>query len=283
MSVLVEEADFEELAYSYMKKMQEDKVCHVEPFFDPQGHTCRGVSFRTVYDGLKRGFDKGEKEFGITVGLIFSFLRHLSEEECLQFVQQDTPDGQYMRELFAKKAFVAVGLDSSELGNPPEKFVRLFQYCRETLQVPFLVAHAGEEGPPEYIRGAIGELRIHRIDHGVASLKDEALLTELAQSQMPLTVCPLSNYKLKVFPEAAECRQAVCALLRKGLKVTLNSDDPTYFGGYLKANFLFVAEDPSVTREEIMTMARNSIEASFISDTLKQKYLQLLEKEAKSA
>ncbi|KPA86174.1 adenine aminohydrolase (AAH) [Leptomonas pyrrhocoris] len=275
MSVLITEDDFAELAYAYTRMMHENRVCHAEPFFDPQGHVGRGVTFRVVYDGLQKGFKRGAAEFGISVSLIFSFLRHLSEEECFAFVRDDThPDnGQYIRELFAAKAFIAVGLDSSELGNPPEKFERLFRYCREELHVPFLVAHAGEEGPPSFMYNALDVLTVDRIDHGVAARLDGELCKRLRHQNVPLTVCPTSNVALCVFDDRAACGAAVMDLaLTEKLCVTINSDDPAYLGGDVRESYRILAETGRLTPEVLKQLVLNSFYGSFLSAAQKQVY-----------
>ncbi|KAG5492631.1 hypothetical protein JKF63_01210 [Porcisia hertigi] len=281
MSVLVTEDDFAELAYGYTRMMHESRVCHAEPFFDPQGHLSRGITFRALYDGLMKGFHRGEAEFGISIAPIFSFLRHLSEEECLGLVRDDMhPDnGQYIRKLFAAKAFVAVGLDSSELGNPPEKFARLYRYCRDELKVPFFVAHAGEEGPPEYMRDSMNVLAVDRIDHGVAARLDLGLCKELREKRIPLTVCPTSNVALKVFKDRATCGAVVMDLiLREGLFVTINSDDPAYFGGDVRESFRILAETGQLTPATLKQLVLNSFHSSFIAEELKHAYKERVEK-----
>lgn len=276
MSVLVNACDFEELAYQYAKRASEDNVVYSEPFFDPQGHLCRGIPLRTVYEGLTAGFKRAESDFGIRCALIFSFLRHLPAAESLLLVTDphpDSEDSKYARQLFAEKAFVAVGLDSSEKPFPPEMFEQLYTYCKEVLQVPHLVAHAGEEGPAEYIRTALDKLHCDRIDHGVACRTDAALRDTLRERQIPLTVCPWSNVDLRVFKTKAECASAVMALLRDGLRVTLNSDDPSYFGGgaYMNAQFdMMVDHDPSTTPAELKQLAINSFLSTFLPEEEKK-------------
>ncbi|KPI83300.1 adenine aminohydrolase (AAH) [Leptomonas seymouri] len=275
MSVLITEDDFAELAYAYTQMMHENRICHAEPFFDPQGHVGRGVTFRVVYDGLQKGFKRGAEEFGVSISLIFSFLRHLSEEECFAFVRDDQhPDnGQYIRELFASKAFIAVGLDSSEMSNPPEKFERLFRYCREELKVPFLVAHAGEEGPPEFMHNALNKLVVDRIDHGVAARFDSELCKVLRQKNVPLTVCPTSNVALCVFDDRAACGHAVMELvLAEKLCVTINSDDPAYFGGDVRESYRILAETGRLTPEVLKQLVLNSFQGSFLSPEQKLMY-----------
>ncbi|CBZ30767.1 adenine aminohydrolase [Leishmania mexicana MHOM/GT/2001/U1103] len=281
MSVLITEDDFADLAYAYTRVMHEGCITHAEPFFDPQGHLCRGITFRVLYDGLMKGFRRGEAEFGISVALIFSFLRHLPEAECFALVRDDMhPDnGQYIRELFAAKAFVAVGLDSSEVGHPPEKFARLYRYCRDELKVPFLVAHAGEEGPPGYMRDAMSMLTVDRIDHGVAARLDQALCKDLREKRIPLTVCPTSNVALKVFQDRATCGEVVMDLiLTEGLCVTINSDDPAYFGGDIRESFRILAETGRLTPLTLKHLVLNSFWSSFIAEDRKRAYEERVEK-----
>lgn len=286
MSVLITEDDFAELAYAYTRMMHANRVCHAEPFFDPQGHVGRGVTFRVVYDGLQKGFQRGAAEFGVSVSLIFSFLRHLSEEECLAFVRDDQhPDnGQYIRELFAAKAFIAVGLDSSEIGNPPDKFARLFRYCREELHVPHLVAHAGEEGPPSFMVDALDVLAVDRIDHGVAARLDGELCKRLRRDRVPLTVCPTSNVALCVFDSRAACGDAVMELvLTEKLSVTINSDDPAYLGGDVRESYRILAETGRLTPEVLKQLVVNSFHGSFLPAAQKKAYVARVEEVYKEA
>lgn len=255
--VLVQEQDFFDLTWAYLLRCQQDNVIHTEIFFDPQTHTARGIPFATVIDGISKALEKGRKELGISSQLILCFLRHLSQDDALATLEQALP---------YKDRIVGVGLDSSEQGHPPEKFTEVFRKAREA---GFLaVAHAGEEGPAENIRKAMDLLGVQRIDHGVRCVEDEALVQELAQSRMPLTVCPLSNVKLKVFEKMED--HNILELLRKGLCVTINSDDPAYFGGYMSDNFNAVARALPVTREELAQLTLNAIEASFVSGEEKQ-------------
>jgi adenosine deaminase len=281
MSVLITEDDFAELAYAYTCMMHENRVDHAEPFFDPQGHVGRGVTFRTVYDGLQRGFQRGTAEFGVSVFLIFSFLRHLSEEECFAFVRDDPhPDnGQYIRQLFAAKAFIAVGLDSSEVGNPPAKFERLFRYCRQELHVPYLVAHAGEEGPPAFMYDALNLLMVDRVDHGVAARLDGELCKRLRHGNVPLTVCPTSNVALCVFDTRAACGSAVMDMvLQEHLCVTINSDDPAYLGGDVRESYRILAETGRLTPEVLKRLVLNSFRGSFLSAEQKKLHVERVEK-----
>jgi adenine deaminase len=265
-SVLLKEEDFFDMAMAYFRRAAADQVVHAELFFDPQTHTERGVPFETVVRGLKRACDTAESELGVSALLIMCFLRHLSEEAALETLAQALP----YRDLF-----VGVGLDSSERGHPPEKFARVFARCRELgLR---LVAHAGEEGPPAYIWSALDVLKVERIDHGVRSVEDPALLQRLAADRIPLTVCPLSNVKLCVY-KSMDLHQ-LPALLAAGLIATVNSDDPAYFGGYMNANFLATFEAlPQLGPREAYTLARNSFEASFVSPTQRQDSIAALDR-----
>ena len=255
-SVLLTEQDFHDMAWDYLIKAQADHVVHVEVFFDPQTHTARGVPFEVVIRGLKSACDRAERELGVSAALIMCFLRHLSEDDASRTLDEALP----FREMF-----IGVGLDSSERGHPPEKFARVFARCRELGL--HLVAHAGEEGPPAYIESALDVLRVERIDHGVRCLEDPALVARLARDGVPLTVCPLSNVKLCVFPDLAH--HNLKALLAAGLKVTLNSDDPAYFGGYINQNYLDTFAALKLDAVAAYTLARNSLEASFVSEARK--------------
>lgn len=255
-NVLIHEQDFFDLTWEYLLRCQQDNVMHTEIFFDPQTHTARGIAFETVLNGIVAALNKAEQELGITSQIIMCFLRHLSEEEALQTLELAVP---------YKDKIVGVGLDSSEQGHPPEKFSRVFAKAREAGFIA--VAHAGEEGPALNIRNAIDLLGVQRVDHGVRCVEDAALVEELKQTRMPLTVCPLSNLKLKVFQHMAE--HNIVELLRQGLCVTINSDDPAYFGGYMTDNFQAVADAHTMTRQELAQFTRNAIEASFISEAEK--------------
>jgi len=250
-SVLLVEDDFFDMAWAYYQRAAADGVRRAELFFDPQTHTERGVDIGTVIRGLARAGAQAERELGVSNALILCFLRHLSEDAALATLDAALP---------YREHFIGVGLDSSERGHPPEKFARVFARCRALgLHV---VAHAGEEGPPAYIHSALDVLEVERIDHGVRCVEDPALVARLAAERMPLTVCPLSNVKLCVFPTLAD--HNLKALLDAGLVATINSDDPAYFGGYLNANWLATfAALPSLTREDAQTLALNSFEASF--------------------
>jgi len=264
-SVLLKEQDFYDMARAYFVKAAQDNVVHAELFFDPQTHTARGVSMETVVNGLHRACVDAEEELDISASLILCFLRHLSEEDAFETLEQALP--------FRDK-LIGIGLDSGEVGNPPEKFARVFARCRE---LGFhLVAHAGEEGPPAYIWTALDVLQVERIDHGVQATKDAALMRRLAQDRIALTVCPLSNLKLCVFPDLAS--HNLRELLEAGLAVTVNSDDPAYFGGYLNENFLqtFAASGGQLQARHAYTLARNSFEASFIDAAAKQRHIDRL-------
>ena len=264
-SVLLTEADFFDMGLAYFRRAAADNVVHAELFFDPQTHTERGVPIGTVIDGLARAVDTAQRELGVSGLLILCFLRHLSEAAAFATLEAALPH---------RSRFIGVGLDSSERGHPPEKFARVFARCRELgLRC---VAHAGEEGPPAYIWGALDELQVERIDHGVRCVEDPALVARLAAQRMPLTVCPLSNLKLCVVPTLADHNLA--ALLAAGLCVTVNSDDPAYFGGYVNQNFLAVFEAlPQLTARDAYTLARNSFEASFASDADKRRWGEALD------
>ncbi|MDH5259631.1 MAG: adenosine deaminase [Gammaproteobacteria bacterium] len=256
-NVLLEEDDFYDLTWAYLKKCQEQNVMHVEPFFDPQTHTDRGVPFSTVVNGISRALDDAESQLGISSQLIMCFLRHMSEEEAFETLAQAEP--------FLDK-IIAVGLDSSEQGHPPEKFSRVFAKARELGLLT--VAHAGEEGPAEYVWTAINDLGVSRVDHGVRSDEDAGLMKYLVESRMPLTVCPLSNTKLCVFDDMSQ--HNILDMLAQGVCVTVNSDDPAYFGGYMTENFEALAKSLQMSREQATQLVKNSIEASFASDERKQ-------------
>ena len=261
-NVLIHEQDFFDLTWAYLLRCQQDNVLHTEIFFDPQSHTARNISFDTVVNGIHRALEQAETELNISSRLIMCFLRHLDEASAIETLAQALPH---------KDKIIAVGLDSSELGHPPQKFSKVFQ---QALQEGFLtVAHAGEEGPAQNIHDTLELLGTTRIDHGVRCVDDTALMARLIADKVPLTVCPLSNTKLKVFDEMEQ--HNVVELLRQGLCVTLNSDDPAYFGGYMNANFLAVAKAHPMNKEEIAQFTFNAIEASFISDEHKKRLRQL--------
>ena len=263
-SVLLKDQDFFDMAWAYLLRAQADNVVHAEMFFDPQTHTARGVGMETVINGLHRACEQAKSELGISATLILCFLRHLSEEEAFETLEQALP---------LRDKFIGVGLDSGEVGNPPEKFARVFARCRE-LEL-HLVAHAGEEGPPEYVWTALDLLKVERIDHGVQSAKDPALMRRLAQDRIPLTVCPLSNLKLCVFPQLAD--HNIGQLLDAGLVATVNSDDPAYFGGYMNDNFIQTFAATGLTAAHAWQLAKNSFEASFIAAPAKRRYGDLLD------
>ncbi|MCM2330050.1 MAG: adenosine deaminase [Pseudomonas sagittaria] len=263
-AALLHEQDFFDLAMAYFVRAHADGVVHAELFFDPQTHTARGVAFTTVLDGLERACREAHARYGISSRLILCFLRHLSEEDGFATLEQALP---HLARIHG------VGLDSSERGHPPSKFVRLFARCRELGL--HCVAHAGEEGPPAYIVESLDLLKVERIDHGVRAAEDPALLERLAREQVPLTVCPLSNVKLRVFPTLQQHNLKI--LLDAGLKVTINSDDPAYFGGYVLENYRQTAEALQLSRAELKHLARNSLEAAFVGDAERAPWLQRLD------
>ncbi|MDC7219239.1 MAG: adenosine deaminase [Spirochaetales bacterium] len=258
-AVLIEEEDFYELTKEYLEKAHQDNVKHVEIFFDPQTHTQRGIPFKKVVEGIHRALEEARGNYGLTSRLIMCFLKHLSEEEAIETLKEALP---------YKEWIFGVGWDSTELGNPPQKFKKV---CDMALSEGFItVNHAGEEGPAQYIWDSIKELHIRRVDHGVRSIDDELLLEYLRRSRIPLTVCPLSNIKLCVFSDMKE--HVIKKLLNKGLCVTVNSDDPAYFGGYINRNFIEIWKALDLSKEEIAQLAKNSFEASFLSIEKKQQY-----------
>ena len=259
-AVLRTEQDFYDLTHAYLARAATQGVRHAEVFFDPQTHTRRGVAFETCCMGISRALSDGAAELGISSGLILCFLRDLSEESALQTLAEARPYAEHL---------LAVGLDSAEVGNPPGKFARVFRQARE-LGFPGVV-HAGEEGPPAYIWEALDVLEARRIDHGVRCLEDDRLVARLAAEQIPLTVCPLSNVRLRVFTSLRQ--HDLPALLRRGLLVTINSDDPAYFGGYVADNLSAVAEVFGLPRDAIAELARNSFRAAFLPDPVKARYL----------
>jgi len=251
MQVLVEEEDFYDLTTAYLERVHRDNVRHVEIFFDPQGHTERGIPFDRAISGILRALTDGEGRFGISSKLIMCFLRHLSEESAFATLAEAEP---------WLDRIAGVGLDSSEVGHPPEKFARVFAKCRD-LGLK-LVAHAGEEGPPDYVWQALDILRIDRIDHGNRALEDEDLVNRIVRDGYTLTVCPLSNLKLCVIDEISA--SPVKVMLDRGIKATVNSDDPSYFGGYINDNYRAVADAADMTIDNIATLAVNSFEGSFL-------------------
>lgn len=262
--VLINEEDFYDLTYSYFEKIHSQNVVHAEIFFDPQTHTSRGISFGTVISGIYKAMAKAHEKFGITSFLIMSFLRHLDTDSAMDMLVK--------ADLY-KDWIKGVGLDSSEAGNPPSKFTEVFDTARR--QGYLLMAHAGEEGPPEYVKEAIDLLNVSRIDHGNRSLEDEHLVKRLVEKRIPLTICPLSNLKLKVVDDLK--KHPLKYMINKGLFVTINSDDPAYFGGYLNENYLETAKALDLRIDEIHQLAKNSIHASFLNDTYKEKYLERIE------
>ena len=252
MSVLLTEQDFFDLTWAYLRRARADQVCHVEIFFDPQGHTERGVAFATAVGGIDRALQQSATELGITSRLIMCFLRHLPEDAALATLEEARP---HLHRIHG------VGLDSSELGHPPAKFARVFARARELGL--FVTAHAGEEGPPEYVHEALDLLKVQRIDHGNRALEDPALIARLADEGMTLTVCPLSNLKLCVIADIAH--SPVKRMLDLGLKATINSDDPAYFGGYLNDNFHAIAGALDLSAAEIVRLAENSFTGSLLS------------------
>jgi len=261
MSVLLKEQDFYDLTYAYLERCAANRVIHTEIFFDPQGHTDRGVSFETVITGIARALDDGKKKLNITSQIIMCFLRHLSEEDALKTLEQAMP---------YKGRIIGVGLDSSEKGHPPSKFERVFAKARAAGFL--IVAHAGEEGPPEYVWEALDKLKVNRVDHGNRALEDDKLVARLVKENMPLTVCPLSNLKLCVVKDMKD--HPLKKMLALGLKATINSDDPAYFGGYMNDNYKAVAHALNLSKSDIATLARNSVAASFLSTAEKEALLQ---------
>ena len=259
-NVLLHEQDFFDLTWAYLQRCREDNVVHTEIFFDPQAHTGRDVHFDTVVNGIYRALNKARSELGISSNLIMCFLRHLDEDAAFETLESALPH---------KDKIIGVGLDSSEVGHPAQKFERVFQHA---IKQGFLtVAHAGEEGPVSNIHDALNLLKVSRVDHGVRCSEDETLVEHLANERVPLTVCPLSNVKLKVFDHMKQ--HNIVELLRKGLCVTINSDDPSYFGGYMTDNFLAVHEAIEMEKAEIAQFTLNAIEASFISESEKRRLI----------
>lgn len=263
-NVLRTETDFFDLTFAYFQRLNSDNVRHAEIFFDPQTHTGRGIPFRVVIEGILGGMREAEKQFGISSYLIMSFLRHLDEESAFQTLAEAEP---WLDKI------IGVGLDSSEVGHPPEKFKRVFEASSKLGLLK--LAHAGEEGPPEYVHQALDILGVHRIDHGNRSMEDPLLITRLARSNMTLTVCPLSNLKLCVVKDMHH--HPIPRMLKAGLRVTVNSDDPAYFGGYLNANYLSLIHAGLVNRSDLIQLARNSFLGSFLSNESVQKHLESID------
>lgn len=270
MSVLQQEQDFYDLTMAYLKRVAAENVMHTEIFFDPQGHTERGIAFDTVLNGITRALDDGRTQLGVSSNLIMCFLRHLSEEKAFDTLKQALP---------YKDRILGVGLDSSEVGHPPAKFERVFAEARK--EGFLVVAHAGEEGPPEYVWEALDGLKIDRMDHGNRSLEDPGLVQRIVDQGIALTVCPLSNLKLCVVKDMQ--MHPLKKMLDLGIKATVNSDDPAYFGGYMTANFNAVAGPLGLTRDELLTLTKNAIDASFVSDADKARMHQRVDKFALSA
>ena len=259
-SVLLKTQDFYDMAYAYLKKAHSQGVVHAEIFFDPQTHTARGVPMKVVIEGLSRAVMDAGKDFKISASLILCFLRHLDESSALETLEEAKP---------FRDHFIGVGLDSSEMGHPPEKFQRVFEKARS--MGLHCVAHAGEEAPPAYIWSALKTLKAQRIDHGVQSIKDPALMDYLARTRTPLTVCPLSNVRLCVFEDLSI--HPIKHMLDRGLCVMINSDDPAYFGGYINENYLQTAQSLKLEAKDIQQLAKCSFEASFMPQTLKEHWL----------
>jgi adenosine deaminase len=262
---LITERDFHDLTAAYLKRAHTDNVVHAEIFFDPQTHTDRGIAFETVLDGITSALDEAERDCGMTSTLILCFLRHLDADAAMATLEAA---------LLHRERILGVGLDSSEVGNPPSKFQAVFDRARDE---GFLtVAHAGEEGPPEYIREALDLLQAQRIDHGVRCEQDPELVARLRNEQVPLTVCPLSNVKLRVFDTMAD--HNLGRLLDAGLCVTINSDDPAYFGGYVNENYRAAADGLGLTEAQIVQLVRNSFLASFLDDESVERHLAEVER-----
>lgn len=262
-NVLVTESDFFDLTWAYLLTCKAQNIVHVEIFFDPQTHTKRGIAFKTVVDGITKALQRGEKELGISSFLIMCFLRHLSEAEAYETLKESLP---------FKEHIIAVGLDSSEVGNPPSKFQNVFEAAHK--EGYKIVAHAGEEGSSTYIWEALTLLHVNRIDHGIRCDEDEKLVEHLKNIQMPLTVCPLSNVKLRAIKDMRN--HNILTLLREGLLVTVNSDDPAYFGGYLNENYEAIVENLDISEAELKALVANAFKASFLSEEKKKEYLGLL-------
>jgi len=262
--VLVRDRDFYDLTWAYLTRAKQQNIRHAEVFFDPQAHTERGVPIGAVIEGIHQALRNGERDLGISSRLLLCFLRHLSAEDAMRTFESALPYRDY---------FAGVGLDSSERDHPPEKFTDVF--ARARAEGFFVVAHAGEEGPPEYVWQALDTLRASRIDHGVRAIEDAALVERLRAERVPLTVCPLSNVKLRVFDSIHD--HNLPELLEADLCVTINSDDPAYFGGYINENFIAVQEAFNLTKEEVLELARNSFEAAFLTSEQRGEILRELD------
>ena len=266
-NVLIKEKDFYDMTMAYLVKADEQNIRHTEIFFDPETHTDRGISFDIVINGIHGALEDAEKQMGLSSNLILCFLRHIKPEtgSAMETLKKALP---------YKDWIVGVGLDSSEMGNPPKNFVEVFDEARK--QGFRSVAHAGEEGPPEYIWQAINNLKSERIDHGVRSIEDQQLIKYLVDNQIPLTVCPLSNTKLRVFDTMED--HNIKRLMDMGVLVTVNSDDPAYFGGYIAENYIAIQEALGLKAEDIKHLAKNSFIASFISEDAKKKYIEEIDR-----
>ena len=262
--VLIHKQDFYDLTWAYLLMCKQQNVMHVEPFFDPQTHTVRGVPFETIVSGIAEALADGKAKLGITSRLIMCFLRHLSEESAIETLKSS--------EQFTDVIY-GVGLDSAEMGNPPEKFINVFRKAKGMGYK--LVAHAGEEGPASYIWSSLDVLNVQRIDHGIRAIDDPDLMLRLIESQMPLTICPLSNVKLRVFDTMAS--HTILDMLDLGVCVTVNSDDPSYFGGYMTENFLALYDSLELSRDQAIRLINNSIDASFAEDSRKKELSNLLQ------
>ena len=264
-NVLLKEQDFFDLTWAYVLKCKEDNIVHTEIFFDPQSHVNRGINFDLVINGIYKALQKAKKDFGLTSKIIMCFLRHLDEKDAFKILDQA---------LVHKEKIFAVGLDSSEVGYPPSKFKRVF---KKAIENGFLtVAHAGEEGPPEYIWEALNLLKVKRIDHGVQCLKDEKLVQKLTKDQIPLTVCPLSNIKLRVFNTLQD--HNLKKMLNSGLLIMVNSDDPAYFGGYINQNLIECQKALNLSMDEVKTLIINSFKSSFLEETKKKEWIKKFNK-----
>ena len=272
-SVLICEEDFSELMYEYLKKsyqklykfcFQKSRLRYAEIFFDPQSHTSRGINMRTIIEGLKKGINLGKKEFNIESNLHMCFLRHLSEEECINI---------FYESLEFREDILSIGLDSSEIGNPPQKFIELYKLAKE--KGFRLSAHGGEEGDNTYIEGCIDYLKVERIDHGIQSYKYDNLIKRISELKIPLTLCPLSNQKLKVIPDLSY--YPLRFFIENNVIITINSDDPAYFGGYIGDNYFALKKILNLSINEIILLAKNSFIASFLSDEKKDYYLKLID------
>lgn len=267
--VLINEEDFYDMTWAYLEKIHKDNVKHTEIFFDPQSHTSRDIPFKTMFNGIHKACEDGKKKLGISYHLIMCFLRHLSGNEAMKTLEESIP---------FKDKIIAVGLDSSEVGNPPEKFKGVFE---KAISYGYLtVAHAGEEGPPDYIWGALDLLKVKRIDHGVRCLEDPKLIEVLRESEIPLTVCPFSNVKLKVFKDLKD--HNLKKLLDNNLIATINSDDPAYFGGYISDNYIETQKALNLNKKEMITLAKNSFKASFLSEEEKRRHIEEIDKISRS-